>query len=195
MYSTRSKRQQQIINESIKLIHTKGIQGLTTKNLAKAIDVTEAAIYRHFKSKDDILATILDDFRKSFYTYSQTVLSSENTAKEKLRQVLSQLTLVFYENPYIVSVIFSDEIFKNKEQLYNKIIQIITQNNKCFVSIVEEGQAKNEIRNDVTSAEIAVIIMGSFRMIVKNWQLKKQIYSLKVRSDEFIESLFKLLFH
>lgn len=32
-----------------------GEQGLTTKNLAKAADCSEALIYRHFKSKDDLL--------------------------------------------------------------------------------------------------------------------------------------------
>ncbi len=194
MNSNRSNRQQQIIHESIKLIHTKGIQGLTIKNLSKAIDLTEAAIYRHFKSKDEILAAILDDFTASLKQYCQSVLISEISAREKLKQILNRLTQVFCENPEIVSVIFSDEIFKNKEILYNKIIQIISLNNQFFVKIVEEGQASNEIRQDITSGEIAVIIMGSFRMIVKNWQLKKQSYSLKTRSDEFLESLFKLIY-
>lgn len=32
-----------------------GEQGLTTKNLAKVADCSEALIYRHFKSKDDLL--------------------------------------------------------------------------------------------------------------------------------------------
>lgn len=50
-----SERQNQIISETIRLIHTKGIQGLTIKNISNGIGVTEAAIYRHFKSKDEIL--------------------------------------------------------------------------------------------------------------------------------------------
>jgi len=48
-------RQIEIINKSIDIIATKGIQGLTIKNLSKEIGISEPAIYRHFESKTDIL--------------------------------------------------------------------------------------------------------------------------------------------
>ena len=110
-----SKRQNQIIEETIKLIHTKGIQGLTIKNISQAIGLTEAAIYRHFKSKDDILSTMLDDFREKLDSKSQPILNSNLTALNKLKTMLNQLIEMFSSNPYIVSVIFSDEIFRNKK--------------------------------------------------------------------------------
>ena len=47
-------RQNQIIQESIQLIAQKGIQGLTIKNISKAIGFSEPAIYRHFENKNDI---------------------------------------------------------------------------------------------------------------------------------------------
>ncbi|MBL6964026.1 MAG: helix-turn-helix transcriptional regulator, partial [Candidatus Marinimicrobia bacterium] len=50
-----TERQDQIIQESIQLIAEKGIQGLTIKNISKAIGITEPAIYRHFDSKNDII--------------------------------------------------------------------------------------------------------------------------------------------
>ena len=49
----KTERQQQIIEESINVIHSEGIQGFTIKNLSKAIGLSEAAIYRHFKSKTE----------------------------------------------------------------------------------------------------------------------------------------------
>ena len=188
-----TKRQNQIIEETIKLIHTKGIQGLTIKNISNGIGLTEAAIYRHFKSKDEILTTILDDFRLSLNSEIQSVLKSDTPAIEKLKTVLNHLMDMFCENPYIVSVIFSDEIFKNKQILYDKILHLIKQNNACFKAIAEEGQKTKEIRDDIKADELAVIIMGSFRMVVKNWQLNKQDYSLKERGNDFFKSLFKLI--
>lgn len=195
MYSSRSERQQQIIYESIKLIHSQGIQGLTIKNLSKAINVTEAALYRHFKNKDEILSTILDDFRESLRLYSASVLESNTSAQEKLRLMIGKLIDVFCENPYIVSVIFSDEIFKNKIELYSKIGQLMAQNNHCFITIIEEGQKTNEIRKDLSAAEISVIVMGSFRLTVKNWQMSRQSYSLKTKGEAFLLSLIKLIFN
>jgi len=193
MNSSRSLRQRQIINESIKLIHNKGIQGLTIKNIAEAIHLTEGAVYRHFKSKDDILSAILDDFKENLNQMIQTEINKNIPALKKLKTVLNHLINKFCANPHIVSVIFSDEIFVNKKILHDKIIDIIQQNNKCFAKIAASGQKSNEIRNDINADELAIIIMGSFRMVVKNWQLKKHSYSLKNRGNDFFSSLFKLI--
>ena len=188
-----SKRQNQIIEETIKLIHTKGIQGLTIKNISQGIGLTEAAIYRHFKSKDEILSTMLDDFRKNLDNKSKSILESDSKAMVKLKTMLNQLIKIFCANPYIVSVIFSDEIFKNKQILSDKIIHLIKQNNECFRIIAAEGQKTKEIRTDIEAEELAIIIMGSFRMVVKNWQLNKQKYSLETRGNKFFESLYKII--
>ena len=59
-----TERQQQIIEESIKIIDDKGIQGLTIKNLSKAIGISEPGIYRHFESKTEILLSILNNFKE-----------------------------------------------------------------------------------------------------------------------------------
>ncbi len=188
-----SERQNQIIEESIKLIHTQGIQGMTIKNISVAIGLTEAAIYRHFKSKDEILSTILDDFRKNLETEAKSILESNVTALEALKTMLNHMVDMFCAKPFIVSVIFSDEIFKNKQSLSNKIIQLIKQNNENFKLIVERGQKNKEFRTDIDANELAIIIMGSFRMVIKNWQHSKQFYSLKLRANQLFESLCKII--
>lgn len=59
-----TKRQQEIIWSAVHLIDENGIQGLTIKNLSARIGFTEAAIYRHFKSKGEILSAIINIFRE-----------------------------------------------------------------------------------------------------------------------------------
>ncbi|HKP87042.1 MAG TPA: TetR/AcrR family transcriptional regulator [Blastocatellia bacterium] len=53
-------RRQQLIETAIRLFSQKGFRGTTTKEIAQAAGVTEAMIFRHFKSKDDLYAAILD---------------------------------------------------------------------------------------------------------------------------------------
>ena len=52
-------RQKEIISVSLDLISEKGIQGLTIKNLAQRIGITEPAIYRHYENKIHILLASL----------------------------------------------------------------------------------------------------------------------------------------
>ena len=53
-------RRQQLIETALRLFSQKGFRGTTTKEIAQAAGVTEAIIFRHFKSKDDLYAAILD---------------------------------------------------------------------------------------------------------------------------------------
>ncbi|MEA1972657.1 MAG: TetR/AcrR family transcriptional regulator, partial [Candidatus Cloacimonadota bacterium] len=58
-----SERQQQIVVTAIKLIANKGIQNLTTKNIANEIGISEPALYRHFDNKLEILKAVITYFQ------------------------------------------------------------------------------------------------------------------------------------
>jgi TetR/AcrR family transcriptional regulator len=53
-------RRQQLIRIAISLFSQKGFSGTTTKEIARAAGVTEAIIFRHFPTKNDLYAAILD---------------------------------------------------------------------------------------------------------------------------------------
>jgi TetR/AcrR family transcriptional regulator len=53
-------RRLQLIKTAIQLFSQKGFGGTTTKEIASAAGVTEAIIFRHFATKDDLYAAILD---------------------------------------------------------------------------------------------------------------------------------------
>ena len=53
------KRQLEIIKAAGEILTESGLAGLTTKNLAVRMGFAESALYRHFKSKEDIVVTML----------------------------------------------------------------------------------------------------------------------------------------
>jgi AcrR family transcriptional regulator len=53
-------RRQQLIRVAISLFSKNGFRGTTTKEIAHAAGVTEAMIFRHFPTKDDLYSAILD---------------------------------------------------------------------------------------------------------------------------------------
>ena len=112
-----TKRQEEIIQSSIQIIDKRGIQGLTIKNLAKEIGVTEGAIYRHFENKKQILLSILSLFREKMKEFQESARSTEQTTYTKLQAILTNYSRFFESNPAIVSVIFAEEIFQNDNEL------------------------------------------------------------------------------
>jgi len=188
-----SKRQLEIIDLSIEIIAEQGIQGLTIKNIAKKIGISEPAIYRHFDSKTDILLTILNNFMEMASFMGEALKDNEDAAISKIEFMFSKVIDIFSETPSYISVIFSEEIFKNEEVLKRKIVSILIMNEQTVENIIKKGQAKGEVRNDIDYKNLAIIVMGSLRFRIKQWDLKDLKGDLKIEGDKLINSLKLIL--
>ncbi len=188
-----SERQQQIIEESIKIIDKKGIQGLTIKNLSKAIGISEPGIYRHFESKTAIILSILDSFKEMAIMLSGIMKTFEGTAIEKIRFMFSKMLDLFSDNPSLVSVIFSEEIFKNEEILKIRIVEILNLHAETIESIIGVGQKESNVRKDIEIKTLALMIMGSLRLLVKRWDLNDHNFDLNKEGSKLIVGLDKIL--
>lgn len=188
-----SERQQQIMDESIKIIDDKGIQGLTIKNLSKAIGISEPGIYRHFESKTEILLSILNNFKEMAEMLSGLMKDFEGTAFEKIDFMFSRMLDMFSETPSMVSVIFSEEIFKNEELLKLKITEVLNMHAQTIEYIITKGQEENNVRKDIEVKTLALIIMGSLRLLVKRWDLNNHNFDLNNEGSKLIKGLDKIL--
>ena len=188
-----TERQQQIIEESIKIIDEKGIQGLTIKNLSKAIGITEPGIYRHFESKTEILVSILNNFKEMAIMLSEMMETYEATAIEKISFMFSKMLELFSASPSMISVIFSEEIFKNEDILKNKIVEILNLHAKTLENIISKGQSEKNVRKDIDNKSLALIAMGSLRLLVKIWDMNNHNFNLNKEGNKLIEVISKIL--
>ena len=189
----KTERQIEIINVALELISEKGIQGLTIKNLAKKIGITEPAIYRHYDSKTDILIAVLDLFKQNTELLYEKQLNKNASALEKIEHLFAKHFDSFSVTPSLVSVIFSEEIFRNKPELVNKISEVIDNNDKILTAIIEKGQKSGEIRSDIEANYLSTIIIGTLRLFVKKWQFSGYSYDLSMEGKKIIDSVKRLI--
>jgi AcrR family transcriptional regulator len=185
-------RQKEITEVALELISEKGIQGLTIKNLAKKIGITEPAIYRHYDSKIAILIAVLDLFKQNTEQLFETELKNNGSAIDKIEHLFTKHFTSFSATPSLVSVIFSEEIFRNEPILIQKISELIEKNDKILTTIIINGQKTGEIRADIEAKYFSIIIMGSLRLFVKKWQFSAFSYDLPGEGKKLIDSI-KLL--
>ena len=184
-----TKRQQEIINVSLELIAESGIQSLTIKNLAKKIGFVESAIYRHYENKIQILLAILDFFEQNTEYFFSNQLNSNDNALIKIENLFQNHFKKFSTSPSLVSVIFSEEIFRNEVELTEKVKEIMNKNTASLKTIIETGQRKGEIMADIEASHLSVMIMGSLRMFVKQWHMSEYKSNLVEKGSEFINSI------
>jgi AcrR family transcriptional regulator len=182
-------RQKEIIRVSLDLISEKGIQGLTIKNLAGRIGISEPAIYRHYENKIEILLAILDLFRENTVKVFEGEKDFAGTALDKIEYIFSRQFRILAETPQLVAVIFSEEIFRNEPVLMERIGAIMDQINRSITEIITMGQNKREVRQDVEAGHLAIMIMGGLRLFVKRWQMKAYSFDLMSEGAAFLKTV------
>lgn len=188
-----SKRQSEIIQAAIKLIGEGGIQALTIKNLSAEIGVVESALYRHFKSKTDVISALLDYLESIMASHFEGVRDLEAGPFEKIEKLIQSQLQLFSETPSYAIVILSDGLYKNNKVLYDKLFNIMKTSRSTFIKVIEEGKKDGLIRNDVPSEHIAFIIMGSIRLNVNQWGLSGFSFDLQQRGTALFMSLIKMI--
>lgn len=184
----KTERQIEITEVALELISEKGIQGLTIKNLAKKIGITEPAIYRHYDSKIDILIAVLDLFKQNTEQVFEKELKTDAKALDKIEHLFTKHFTSFSATPSLVSVIFSEEIFKNEPVLIAKIAEVVDRNDKILTAIIIDGQQSDEIRSDIEAKHLSIFIMGTLRLFVKKWQFAAFSFDLPGEGKKLIDS-------
>ncbi len=191
--NNQTDRQTEIMEAALEIINTLGIQRLTIKNISKKVGISEPAIYRHFGSKTDILTGILSNLKDMAEMLSEMMKSYKASAPEKINFLFSRMLELFSETPSMVSVIFSEEIFKNDEVLKSRIAEILNINAQTVENIISLGQHENSIRADIDEKNLALIAMGSFRLLVKKWELNHNNFNLQLEGENLIKVIIKIL--
>ena len=189
-----SKRQLNLIDLSLDIILNEGIQSLTIKNLANRAGITEPAIYRHFKSKFDILYNLLVFFEEHSDDFLKDIKDDKSVGLEKLGLFFVTHCKRFNENKAFAIIMFSEEIFTTDIRLKLKLFTIISKQKKMLLSIIKKSQKNNLIISTIPEEHIFTLIIGSLRFLVTQWKMqgfKKNLEKIGAAHWESLEQILE----
>lgn len=189
-----TERQIEIMEAATLRIDKFGIQELTIKNLASDLSLSEAALYRHFKSKNEILLGLLTYFILEMNERLAVIIEDkELQPSELLKKVFVSQLNTFVQKPAIVSVIFSEGIFQFNKELSDKVSTMMALMQKNINAIITRGQNEGVYAKLLGPETITTIIMGSMRMVVLKWKLSGNKSNLVNDGKNVLNGLLKML--
>lgn len=188
-----SSRQLEIIEISGEILMEKGIKGLTTKTVAAEMNFSESAIYRHFKSKEEILIALLSLLKQNVNERLSSQIKAENTASENFKAVFASQFNYFKENPHFVVAVISDGLLDESEEIKTIILKLMQNKSKILAQIIKQGKQNNEFTNEISTEDILAIILGTFRFQMLNWKLSGFEFDIEKEGEKTIENLLILL--
>lgn len=87
------ERRLQILAVAVRLFSQKGFRGTTTKEIAQAAGVSEAMVFRHFATKEELYAAILDHKACSGDRFEPEEMAADGIERKDDRAVFESLAL------------------------------------------------------------------------------------------------------
>ena len=187
-------RQIEIMEAATNRISKFGIQNLTIKTLAEDIGLSEPALYRHFKSKNEILWSLLEYFKTEMKNRIQSIsFKTSDSEADKPRAIFNSQLQTFVSKPAIVSVIFAESIFHYEENLSNKVAEIMDMMQDFVKANIKRGQELKQYNNFIGASILTTIIIGGMRMTVLKWKLSNHKSNLVKDGKAVLEGILKMI--
>jgi TetR/AcrR family transcriptional regulator len=117
------ERRIQILQTLAGMLEQPGAERITTAALAAKLDVSEAALYRHFASKAQMFEGLIEFIESSVFTLVNQIGERESDAATQVRKVLTVLLQFGEKNPGMTRVMVGDALVFENERLLARMNQ------------------------------------------------------------------------
>jgi len=193
--SKRLNRKQQILEIlALQLEENPGTR-ITTAGLAKAVGVSEAALYRHFASKAKMFEALIDFSEDSVFGLVNSILEQEKDAIKRCEKIV-QLLLGFSErNPGITRVLVGDALVGENERLRVRVVQFFERLETQLKQILREANLSDGARLvgsiDAGANQMLAFVEGKMSQFVRTSFNKKPTEYYQDQWQSLRRGLFK----
>ncbi|MBI5585089.1 MAG: TetR/AcrR family transcriptional regulator [Deltaproteobacteria bacterium] len=156
-------RRDQIAQAVLQLISRKGLKGLSVAGVAAEIGLVPSALYRHFRSKDEMVDVALEIIGRRLLENVEAVCREVADPLERLRRLLERQVKLARDNPAIPRIIFSEDAYPHYPERKEKVYRLIKTFLARVEAVVRLGQQNGQIRGDYAPQTVAVLFLGLFQ--------------------------------
>jgi TetR/AcrR family transcriptional regulator len=117
-------RRLQILQVLARMLERPKGEKVTTAALAKELDVSEAALYRHFASKAQMFEGLIEFIEETLFGLVNKITAEEDNGMKQIQTILTSLLSFAEKNPGMTRVLVGDALVNEDERLQVRINQL-----------------------------------------------------------------------
>jgi AcrR family transcriptional regulator len=153
-------RRQQIAEAALTLVADRGLNRLSIAAVAQRVGLVPSGIYRHFKSKEEILMAVLDQMEARLVANVRAVREESTDPLERLRGLLVRHIRMIREGRAIPRIIFSDEAHDGHPDRKARVQRMLNEYLGHIGQLVRQGQQEGKVRAELDPGTVALLFMG-----------------------------------
>lgn len=175
---TAEDRKADIIDAVLALADRLGPDRLTTNDVARAVGVTQAAIFRHFPTKADLWSAVGADIAGGLEKAWTDAMTGSDTAQGRLRALVAAQLRQIEANPALPSILHSRELNVENAALRERFSAVLMQFQAHLVRNIDAMVHAREVTAEIEPADIAVLLTSLVQGVAIRWSLGARTFDI-----------------
>ena len=169
----KGERRLQILQTLAEMLEQPTGDKITTAALARQLDLSEAALYRHFASKAQMFEALLEFIEQSCLGLVQQIRQSELTAPQQAQQIVLVLLQFAEKNPGMARVMLGDALVLEHERLNQRMDSFFDKIELHLKDILyphasAQGSLTPTVQAQVQAGALTALAIGQIQRFVRS---------------------------
>ena len=154
----RRAREREILQATRELFDESGVRDAQIEDIARAVGVNRAIIYRHFSGKEDILLAAVDAWTEHRFEEIEEILATSTSPYETLERLARDHARATVDQPSLTAVILAERrmLAPEARASIERVIRLRTQ---------EWVHALCQVRPELSEAESRLMVFSVFTLL------------------------------
>jgi TetR/AcrR family transcriptional regulator len=145
MAAKRGDRKLQILQTLAEMLQAPAAEKITTAGLAARIEVSEAALYRHFASKAQMFEGLIEFIEETLFGLINKITSEEKSGVKQIEAITAMLLGFAQKNRGMTRVLIGDALVHENERLQLRINQLHDRVEATLKQALRFAVSQNEL--------------------------------------------------
>ncbi|MBM3342458.1 MAG: nucleoid occlusion factor SlmA [Betaproteobacteria bacterium] len=155
-----SDRKNQILQTLAHMLEGPAAEKVTTAALAKQLDVSEAALYRHFSGKAQMFEGLIEFIEQTLFALINKIVSEEQNGLRQGEQIIGVMLGFAQKNRGMTRVLIGDALVNEDDKLQARINQLHERLEATLRQTLRFAMTQNAIAQDVDINAQANLVMS-----------------------------------
>ncbi len=186
-------RKAQIVAEMLRLADEIGPDRLSTTDVARAVGLSQPAIFRHFPTKGALWLAVAEHIaarlRKAWSDAEAQAAEPDARVKALIEAQLAAISQI----PALPSILFSRELQVDNTALRDVFRGLLATFQGHLVAALRDQQASGALRRDVAAEDVAILLASLVQGVAIRWTLGARGFPLVAEGLRLFELQMALL--
>jgi TetR/AcrR family transcriptional regulator len=161
------ERKLQILQTVAGMLEQPKGEKITTAALAAKLDISEAALYRHFASKAQMFEGLIEFIEQTVFGLANKITAEENSGLKQAESTLAMLLGFAQKNRGMTRVLTGDALVNEDERLQARINQFLDRIEATLKQSLRIAVTQNELPADTDAVALANMLLC---FVIGRWQ-------------------------